>query len=382
MTGVQFSWATGASFCCCISSSFILRTSIFCLTCGFPAHYLKSLYGPTPSLPPACVESEQLTWAAGAAPGRCHGTEAVRAHGGMREPVTACWGTRGTVRARGRGHKGWSPGRPPRPGSPGRARALAARPGAEQLRGDSCARPRVPTSPRRGASGQPRAPAVAARRVTSPATRAAQRARGPSRCAGPRAPARFLGGGGGPPGAAPSDAPLTYPPTPPAAICLPWSRARPGARARRAPQPLPTSSRPPSPRRAGMQSPYSARMTPLGPRAKQGREGVERYGCRDLYVEPEEELLGSSFPRVSTVGPPQLQAPACSGPHRALGPAHPHPPAPNPLLPGSGSPSAPIRFLRLDPSLQPPTSAAPEQQGAWRRLPPPLVHCLAPTQDS
>lgn len=118
MTGVQFSWATGPSSCCCISSSFILRTSIFCLTRGFPAHYLKSLYGPTPSLPPACVESEQLTWAAGAAPGRCHGTEAVRAHGGMREPVRACWGTRGTVRARGRGHKGWSPGRPPRPGSP------------------------------------------------------------------------------------------------------------------------------------------------------------------------------------------------------------------------------------------------------------------------
>lgn len=136
------------------------------------------------------------------------------------------------------GSRGLVPGRP---GSPGRACALEARPGAAQLRLDSCALPRVPTSPRPGASGQPRAPAVAARRVTSLATRAAQRARGPSRCAGPGASLVEAG-------VRPEQRHLTPPPsilpTLRAAICLRWSRARPGARAGRAPRPLPTASRP------------------------------------------------------------------------------------------------------------------------------------------
>lgn len=61
-----------------------------------------------------------------------------------------------------------------------RPRTRTSGPVASQGGENSCSRRHV--------SGQPRAPAAAARRVTSPGTREAQRAHGPPRCAEPRAP--------------------------------------------------------------------------------------------------------------------------------------------------------------------------------------------------
>ena len=220
------------------------------------------------------------------------------------------------------GSRGLVPGIP---GSPGRACALEARPGAAQLRLDSCALPRVPTSPRPGASGQPRAPAVAARRVASLATRAAQRARGPSRCAGPGASLVEAG-------VRPEQRHLTPPPsilpTLRAAICLRWSRARPGARAGRAPRPLPTASRP--------GPPGSSQVTPLRlGRSRAGRVselrcpnlcGAERGAPGTLLRTPLWGLLG--FKHACLLWP--------SGCPRSC----PHSPQA-----GSSSPSAPSRLL-------------------------------------
>lgn len=98
--------------------------------------------------------------------------------------------------------------------------------------------------------GQPGALAVAVHRVTSPATRAAQRARSPSRCAEPRAPALPL--------AAPSDTPLCCARTPShAAICRRWNRARPRTGPSLRSHPVPKA---PSPRaQAEMWVPSSSR---------------------------------------------------------------------------------------------------------------------------
>lgn len=166
----------------------------------------------------------------------------------------------------------------------------------------------VPTSPRPGASGQPRAPAVAARRVTSLATREAQRARGPSRCAGPGASSAKAGVR---PGRRHLTPPPSIRPTLRAAICLRWSRARPGARAGRAPRPLPTASRP--------RPPGSSQVTPL----RTGQGGCRSCGA-GTSAEPKEAPSQDS-----ALGPPRVQArlPAAalsvprSGPQAGLLPA-------------------------------------------------------------
>lgn len=126
---------------------------------------------------------------------------------------------------------------------------------AGQLREDSCAcarcpRPTCHVGEAPGTSG-------GSRRVTSPAIRTAQPARGPSRCAEPGAPARFLAVGGGQPRASPSDAPALRAPTPEARCHLSVveprqaTGSRPGRSA--SPSPVPMSpnpgSVPPSPSR-------------------------------------------------------------------------------------------------------------------------------------
>lgn len=199
-------------------------------------------------------------------------------------------GTRGTVRP----PVGSRAARPaPQPWPRTRTGGPAA---ARQLRGDSCARPPASShlAPPR-AAGQPRAPAVAARRVTSPATRAAQRARGPPppqmrRAQGRRRLPRRRRRGA--PGAAPSDAPCTLHPALPAAICPPWSRARPRARPESAaapPRVLP--SPPPGWNAEPALSPGDA----PGVGGQAGEGGRREVRCPDLLPEP----LGSSFPQSS-----------------------------------------------------------------------------------
>lgn len=103
------------------------------------------------------------------------------------------------------------------------------RPDATRWRSDSCVCLRGSHLACPRALGQPRAPAVAAWRVTSSAIRAAStRPLQISRCAELRAPAGIPGGGG----VRPRQCHLTCHPPPipaplPAAICRPWSRARP-----------------------------------------------------------------------------------------------------------------------------------------------------------
>lgn len=185
----------------------------------------------------------------------------------------------------------------------------------------------VPTSPRPGASGQPRALAVAARRVTSLATRAAQRARGPSRCAGPGASSAKAGVR---PGRRHLTPPPSILPTLRAAICLRWGRARPGARAGRAPRPLPAAA------------------------------------------EPKEEPLGPSFPGLRSGASSGSGTPACCGPQCAR--VRP----PSWRAAGPSSPSAPSRLLRLDPEcpsplvsdLRPPHPRSREEPGGTLPLVP------------
>lgn len=256
-------------------------------------------------------------------------------------------GRRGGAARRAAGADGGAS--PPLPPPLGDALAHAHwRPGAAP-RGETAAPSRaLPTSPRPRASGQPRALVVAARSVTSPATRAAQRARVPSRCAEPRAPSRFVVGGRG---SAPGMGSHLTPPSPTRRHLLAVEqRQAKGQGPENAPGP-------PYDRwhhGAGMRGPSRSWVTPRGRGEGLGRSN-ERGGCRearrpDFHAEPRAELPGSSHrppaPMTAAVRQPVcdpylLPCPPVPLPHYLN---CPHPPEHSQALrvPPPGSSSSPL----------------------------------------
>lgn len=256
---------------------------------------------------------------------------------------------------------------------------------AGQLRGDSCARARCPRPTRH--VGEAPGTGGGSRRVTSPAIRTAQPARGPPRCA-KLASSRWAGGSPGRRHLTPP--PCALLPPKPAAICRSWNRARPRAPGQAgAPAPLPSrcpqtqaQSLPPRPgdtlgswNAAGGGRPEkkqmngevgvlpSARSPHLGPSPRL-RSGPSTSPSR-LALVPARPLpchgLCPDLPRPFPA-PPPASAPPLPGP----APPTSAPPTPPPTLSLPGpcpslscppllwDPSSPSEFLRWFRPLEPP----------------------------